>query len=305
MGSNNYRWSDVETQNETTFRVDAEIDLSMARVQLAVLDHPRAGDHTFRQDDVYWIDLCLTPRRPTAKARFADRWGAHRFAELGAIMAIPPGESMLLRSAGGRHASVICQLRPEAVTKWLPEGFEWTDRQLEACLHIASDSVRSLLLRLNHELRYPTIGSREMCEAVVAEIAIELARYVLSVSEPPEKGGLASWRLRLIDARLAEPREPPTAAELAKLCKLSVRQLTRGFRVSRGCSVSDYLAQVRIETAKRRLASGESVKEVAGSLGYATQSGFTFAFRRATGITPGEYQKSFGSERRLANGRSS
>lgn len=291
----------MEIQNKTNFRVDAEIDLSIARVQLAVLDHPRAGDHAFRRDDVFWIDLCLTPRRTTAEARFVDRWGPHRFAKRGEIMAIPPGESILLKTDGGKHASVICQLRREAVSRWLPASFEWNDRQLEACLHIANDSIRSLLLRLNRELRYPTIGSREICEAVMAEVAIELARYILSVSEPPEKGGLASWRLRLIDARLADPREPPTADQLAKLCKLSVRQLTRGFRVSRGCSVSDYLAQVRTETAKRRLASGQSVKEVAGSLGYATQSGFTYAFRRATGTTPGEYRKSIGSGKRLAN----
>lgn len=283
--------------DETSIRVDAAIDLSIARVELVVVDHPQADEHVFQREDVYWIDLCLTPRRPKAQARFIDRWGPHRMTELGSIMAIPPFEQVLLKNTGGRHASVICQLRAEALAKWLPQNHEWTDRQLEACLHITSTSIGSMLLRLNQELRYPTIGSRDMCEALLCEISIELARYIVSVNEPPEKGGLASWRLRLIDARIAEAREPPTVAELAKICKLSTRQLTRAFRVSRSCSVNEYLAQVRIEIAKRRLASGEGVKEIANGLGYATQSAFTFAFRRATGTTPGQYQKSFGSKR--------
>jgi AraC family transcriptional regulator len=289
----------VESNNATQLIIDAEIDLSVAQVQLVRADHPQPRDYEFRRDDVYWIDLCLTPRRPNAVARYANRWGSHRFAELGAIMALPAGEQMHLRSAGGRHASVICQLDAQAVVKWLPGDFRWSDRQLEACLHIASDSIQTCLLRLNQELRYPALGTREICHATVVQLGVELARYILSIDERPERGGLAAWRLRLIDRRLAELRAWPTLRELATLCKLSERQLARGFQVSRGCSIGVYLAQNRIETAKRRLASSESIKEIALSLGYATQSGFTFAFRRATGTTPSQYQKSFGSERRL------
>ena len=35
----------------------------------------------------------------------------------------------------------------------------------------------------------------------------------------------------------------PSLAELAELCALSVRQLTRGFRASRGCSLGEHIAQ--------------------------------------------------------------
>jgi AraC-like DNA-binding protein len=81
------------------------------------------------------------------------------------------------------------------------------------------------------------------------------------------------------------------AAQLAiELCKLSVRQLTRGFRVSRGCSIGDYVANNRIERAKRLLASAQSIKTIAYSLGFNSSSGFCFAFRRATGMTAGEFR---------------
>jgi AraC family transcriptional regulator len=104
-------------------------------------------------------------------------------------------------------------------------------------------------------------------------------------------GGLAAWRLRLIDERLREIRAAPTLEELAKLCNLSVRQLTRGFRASRGRSIGEHVAQCRIENAKRLLATDESVKAIAYSLGFSSPSSFSFAFRRATGETPREFRQ--------------
>src|SRR5439155_20838423 len=210
--------------------VDAEVNLPIACVQLMRLNHPRPNDNRFHREGIYWIDLCLTPRRPSASGRYIGHWGPHRFAELGPLMALPPGEHMQLKSDGGRHASVICQLRAEAVQQWLPADFEWTDRRLEACLHIASERIRWLMLRLNQELRSPGLAQVELCEVVVAQLSIELARYLVSVSEATLKGGLADWRLRLIDLRLEKPGERPTLPQLAGLCNMSVRQLTRGFR---------------------------------------------------------------------------
>jgi AraC family transcriptional regulator len=148
------------------------------------------------------------------------------------------------------------------------------------------------------------VGTRKIGEAITSHLSIELVRYIVSVNEPTERGGLATWRLRVIDERIAEPREPLTLAELAELCRMSVRQLTRGFRTSWGCSVTDHLGQVRIDTAKRRLASSEeSIATIATSLGYASQSSFTFAFRRAMGIAPNEYRKRSGRARALAERR--
>ncbi|CAN7279992.1 helix-turn-helix transcriptional regulator [Phenylobacterium sp. LjRoot219] len=272
------------------FEVDAELELPTARVQLVRLNHPGPHQSLFRPSGVYWMDLCLTPRRPNARARYADHWGPHRFGAMGSIIALPAHEALDVNISGGRHASLICQLRAEAVDRWLPDDFEWSDRRLEACLDIASAPIRGILLRLALELRRPGVASEELAEALVFQLAIEFARYLVAISEPTETGGLAAWRLRTIDKRLAEAGEQPTLAELADLCNMSVRQLTRGFRTSRGCSIGDYMAQSRIEAAKRRLSAGESIKAIATSMGYASQSNFAFAFRRATGVTPSQFR---------------
>jgi AraC family transcriptional regulator len=86
-------------------------------------------------------------------------------------------------------------------------------------------------------------------------------------------------------------REAPTLAELAALCRLSVRQLTRGFRASRGCSVGEYVAQSQVDHARQLLARDESVKAVAHSLGFSSPSKFSSAFRRATGQTPRQFRQ--------------
>jgi AraC family transcriptional regulator len=284
-------------QIASSLHIDAEIHVANARIQIARLSHDGIRLNSFCRDGIYWVDLCLTPRRPTASARYVDHWGPHRSAGLGALLAFPPGEHLELKSGGGRHASLLCQLDQQAVEQYLPPEFSWTDRRLEACLGLASEPIKMLLLRMNHELKNPGIGAEALFEALVTQLAVELAQYFWTVGEADEKGGLATWRLRLIDERVHEFGAPPSLPELAQICRMSIRQLTRGFKASRGCPIGEYVAQSRIETAKRRLISPDNLKSIATELGYASQSSFTAAFRRATGVTPDQYRKQFGSKR--------
>jgi len=199
---------------------------------------------------------------------------------------------MQARSDGGStQASILCLLRPEPLRQWFEGDLEWTDRRLEASLDIPDANIRGLLLRLAEELRHPGFASQVLVELISAQVAIELARYCAAVNDGPSSGGLAPWRLRLIEERLKEIRESPTLSDLAGLCNLSVRQLTRAFRASRGRSIGDYVAHCRLDNAKRLLATDESVKAIAYSLGFASPSSFSFAFRRATGKTPREFRQ--------------
>ncbi len=278
-------------RQERILEVDAEIQLAHAHVFLAKLDHEGAEQHSFRRDRVYWIDLCLTPRRPNVAARFCDHWSPARHVELGSLVALPPRKRLVIRTAGGRHVSLICQLQAQAVERWLPDGYVWTERRLEASLNIANEAIKSLMLRLNVELKRPSSSSVELCDAIVAQLAIELARHFSAASATDTKGGLASWRLRAVEERIADSSAIyPTAAELASLCRLSPRQFSRAFRSSRGCSIGDHLAQARIEAAKRKLFTNDSMTQIAVALGYSSQSSFSAAFRRSTGVTPGQFR---------------
>jgi AraC family transcriptional regulator len=272
--------------------IEAEIRVPLATAQLARFSVTEPTDRILHQEGTYWLDLCLTPRPPNTRACYRERWSPHRFERIGNVFLVPPGQTMQARTDGGTpQDSILCRLQPEAVGQWFEDRFEWTDRRLEASLDIGSGNIRSLLLRLAAEMRRPGFASQVLFELITAQLAIELARYCTSVEEGPATAGLAPWRLRLIEDRLKEVGEAPTLAELAGLCNLSVRQLTRAFRASRGRSIGDHVAQSRIDYAKQLLGTDQSVKAIAYSLGFASPSSFSFAFRRATGETPREFRQ--------------
>lgn len=81
------------------------------------------------------------------------------------------------------------------------------------------------------------------------------------------------------------------ADDLAREVGLSRFQVCRQFREVYGMPPSDYLRQVRLRDARRRLAVGEPIGMVALATGFADQSHLTRWFRRTYGITPGVYRR--------------
>jgi AraC family transcriptional regulator len=271
--------------------VETEIVGSAMTAQLVRFDIPAPTEAVLRDDQAYLINMCLTPRPLNARACYRDRWGPHRFERLGDIFMIPPGEGLHIKGGSGRQASLVCALRADAIRSIVGQDLAWNDQQLATTLDITSARLRALLFRLTEEVRHPGFASDRLIEFMTGELAIELGRCCLEVAERPVTGGLAGWRLRLIDERLSDAPTAPALTELATLCNVSVRQLTRGFKVSRGCSIGDYIEQRRMEAAKRLLMSGESVKTVAFHMGFASPSSFTFAFRRAVGSSPSQFRQ--------------
>jgi AraC family transcriptional regulator len=147
---------------------------------------------------------------------------------------------------------------------------------------------------MGQETRAPGFASTMMIELMAGQLAIELVRFHAEVADQPPVRGLAPWRLKRIDERVHEDRAQPTLTELAELCGLSTRQLTRGFRVSQNMSIGDFVTSVRVERAKRLLANAQSIKEVAYAIGFGSPSSFSYAFRRATGETPQNFRQQIG-----------
>ncbi len=271
--------------------IEAEVRAPVASAQIMHFQLAPPVDTVMRDEGVYRFDLSLTPRMQNARACYRNRWSGQRFERLGNLFVVPPGEAMQARSDGGQQSSIVCNLRPELVQTWFGKDLEWTDRRLQAGLDLNDINIRRLLLRLAEEMRHPGFASEMLVELVAGQMAIELGRYCTNINDNPATGGLAAWRLRLIDERLHEVREPPTLEELASLCKISVRQLTRGFRESRGTSIGEHVVSCRLDHAKRLLATDTSVKAVAYSLGFSSPSSFCYAFRKATNETPQEFRQ--------------
>jgi hypothetical protein len=59
-----------------------------------------------------------------------------------------------------------------------------------------------------------------------------------------------------------------------------------------GCSVGDYVRQLRVEDACRRLATLDApIVEIALAAGFTDQSHFTRTFQRLRGLTPAEFRR--------------
>jgi AraC-like DNA-binding protein len=78
---------------------------------------------------------------------------------------------------------------------------------------------------------------------------------------------------------------------LARVASLSAYHLLRVFRSETGLPPHTYLEQVRVNRAREFLRLGVSITDVAFSTGFSDQSHFSRHFKKMTGVTPGQYQK--------------
>ncbi|WP_234794800.1 AraC family transcriptional regulator [Xaviernesmea oryzae] len=88
---------------------------------------------------------------------------------------------------------------------------------------------------------------------------------------------------------LVNPGDTRTLEDWAAFAGLSPRTARRLFLAETGMSFAEWRQQARLVHSLERLAQGDTVGDVADSLGYATASNFIAMFRRAFGETPARY----------------
>jgi AraC-like DNA-binding protein len=105
----------------------------------------------------------------------------------------------------------------------------------------------------------------------------------------------AGWLRSLGDPRIApamrlmhaEPARSWRLEELARACAMSRTTFANRFREVAGTTPLAYLAAWRMHLASRALREGEiAVATLAEKLGYASESAFSAAFKRAMGASP-------------------
>lgn len=88
----------------------------------------------------------------------------------------------------------------------------------------------------------------------------------------------------------AHAHENVSLDELASVGGISPFHLARMFRQQTGLPPHAYLTHLRINRAKKLLAFGTPIAEVALAVGFSDQSHLTRWFKRIVGITPGQYR---------------
>lgn len=85
--------------------------------------------------------------------------------------------------------------------------------------------------------------------------------------------------------------EGQTVKHLAAMSGLSVYQFDRRIKLVFGLNAGQWLLKLRLDRAQKLLAQTEQpIASIALDVGYGDQSAFARQFRRATGLTPGQYR---------------
>jgi AraC family transcriptional regulator len=214
------------------------------------------------------------------------------FGRRGGLTLAAPRQRIATSFSPGRSRSLCLMLDAEVVA-----GLDGRLASLgeavapfDYCERVGTTEIPWLLQRMSREVRDPDFGTQAMLDLLARQIAVEIARACRSEDERGgiAMGGLAPWRLRLIRKRMAEDGPLPQLNELAAICDLTVRHLTRAFREETGQTLGRATEAAMVRRARAMLHSGAAVKDVAVSLGYSGSSAFASAFRRATGMGPGE-----------------
>ena len=94
------------------------------------------------------------------------------------------------------------------------------------------------------------------------------------------------------DYALDHISRPVTTEELAQALGTNRTYLCRMFREETGETVQDYVTGLKMDEAKRLLdMTSKTAAEIGSYLGYSSQSHFQRVFKKAVGMTPGEYRK--------------
>lgn len=236
------------------------------------------------------LELSLNSSVDNAAGCFPDYWSDNKFEPFGDIFFIPANETIRIRADQKRQTSIVCTYEPDIIAEWCENKLEWTELRLQSILNIKNRRIHGLLFQLSQEVQNLSSSNKNVIELYASQVAIELLRHIRTTDEQRLAGGLSPWRLQMIDLRIDDFESQPTLDELAELCHISVRQLTRAFRISRDQPLGSYIAKRRADHAKLLIASGESIKSVAYTMGYSAPSNFTATFTRMTGESPRDFR---------------
>ncbi len=112
----------------------------------------------------------------------------------------------------------------------------------------------------------------------------DVAAGLLAVARRPEFAPL-------LDDLLKAPGKAWSVDDMARVACMSRASFCRHFLETSGQPPAQFLLQIRMKIAARRLQTGDSVLRAAEHVGYHSQAAFTRAFKKVIGEQPGAFQR--------------
>ena len=122
-------------------------------------------------------------------------------------------------------------------------------------------------------------------------MALELMVETLRDRENRKARRAPKWLADVKQILRANFANPPTLTQLSQAVGIHPVHLVRVFRTFQHCTMSEYVRQLRVESARQQIMSSDaSLVEIALSSGFADHTHFSRSFKRVTGMTPSDFR---------------
>jgi AraC family transcriptional activator of pobA len=149
-------------------------------------------------------------------------------------------------------------------------------------------------LRLEQEVRAPSLASRDAIRALMQLLLIDLARLLTGagLAREPRRAALVSELFAIVDRRFAEPGLSLTA--IARAVSRSRSHIVHVLRCETGLTVLQWLTERRMAEARRRLReTDEDIAVIGERVGYLDAAYFARRFQRAHGMSARAYRQAW------------
>ncbi|MGF6491852.1 AraC-like DNA-binding protein [Luteibacter sp. 621] len=229
---------------------------------------------------------------------------AKRGLVLASDLSLPPLDAMAVFSGSGKTVAMLGDGQDFAHIGGHvlldPASGRLLADVLPAWIHVSAESpqatsFRWLLAELVAERRADLPGNQLAAAQLSQLLFIQILRAHLQTSGPMPAG----WLRAIGDPRIApamrlmhaDPSRSWSLDELAEACAMSRTTFANRFRDVAGSTPLAYLSGWRMHLATRALREGKKpVAVLAQELGYASESAFSTAFKRAVGESPRSYR---------------
>lgn len=279
-----------------SYEIERQVSLDYGLIEVGKFAWSAPVDAQLNQlDDRISFNLALSPRPMNGFLSTTDAFGREHRRKLERIMLINPGDTYRMSLPPGQVRAMYCSIHKHEIENLLDQPIELGNEDWQAHTRPRMPVIGLLLNRIYEELRDDNYASAAALEAYASALRIELVRC-LRISREEQalirKGGLAPWRQRLVRDRIYADAPAPRLPELADLCGMTVRQLSRAFKEETGKTIGGQIIEATIERAVTMLLESEmSIAEISAELGFASPASFTYAFRRSAGVQPSELRK--------------
>ncbi len=274
--------------------IEKEVSFANVTVQLATVEWGPAGETRPAHSDYF---LCQRLSENHSPLRIGDIAAREAFPRVRSVGFLPPGCPVRLFPVEAPFRVLNCIFKKDFFERTTGIALEQWNELIASLVSIKNKRIEILMQEIYAELVQPGFARDLVIEAACTMLIVELARHAQQLARKNSKYGaslaLAPWQLRRIQERIQASLEMgyPNLSELADICGISQSHLMRTFKASTGWQIHKYIAEERLNVAKRLLAEDQiHSKDISAKLGFRSPAYFATAFRRMTGKTPSEYR---------------